>query len=57
PPVQGHKGRCPDDEHGRGLIIIDALAVAHGTHPHAGGATHWACLDAETDAGTRLRPH
>ncbi|MEY9966174.1 anti-sigma regulatory factor (Ser/Thr protein kinase) [Streptacidiphilus sp. MAP12-16] len=53
PPVQGHKGRCPDDEHGRGLIIVDALAVAHGTQPHAGGATHWACLDAETDVGER----
>ncbi|WP_369276480.1 ATP-binding protein [Streptomyces sp. R11] len=35
-----------DDEHGRGLHIIDALTTAHGTHPHGEGATHWARMPA-----------
>jgi anti-sigma regulatory factor (Ser/Thr protein kinase) len=36
---------CSDGEHGRGMSIIDALAVAHGIRTHAGGgATHWARL-------------
>ncbi|MFJ9324596.1 ATP-binding protein [Streptomyces globisporus] len=35
------------DEHGRGLTIIDALAVAHGVHTHDNGTTtHWARLPA-----------
>lgn len=36
------------DEQGRGLFIVDALATAHGTHKHRGGATHWARLPAPT---------
>ncbi|MGW1729359.1 ATP-binding protein [Streptomyces sp. NPDC002306] len=35
---------CTNDEHGRGLTIISALATAHGTHTHPGGTTHWARL-------------
>lgn len=40
---------CSDEEHGRGMSIIDALAVAHGTRTHSGGgATHWARLPLAT---------
>jgi anti-sigma regulatory factor (Ser/Thr protein kinase) len=37
---------CAPDEHGRGLAIVQALALNHGTRTHAGGATHWARLAA-----------
>ncbi|MET7458752.1 ATP-binding protein [Streptomyces sp. NPDC005574] len=38
---------CTEDEHGRGLTIVDMLADAHGTHCHPhGGTTHWARLTA-----------
>jgi anti-sigma regulatory factor (Ser/Thr protein kinase) len=39
---------CTDDEHGRGLAIVDALAIAHGTVSHPGGTTHWARLRTTT---------
>jgi hypothetical protein len=32
----------PDDEHGRGLEIVAALCVRHGTYAHTQGATYWA---------------
>lgn len=32
----------PDDEHGRGLLIIDLVAEAHGDRQEAGHAVHWA---------------
>ncbi|PSM39110.1 ATP-binding protein [Streptomyces dioscori] len=35
---------CADDEHGRGLEVVNALATAHGTRSHSGGITHWARL-------------
>ncbi|MER5556961.1 ATP-binding protein [Streptomyces sp. NPDC002793] len=35
---------CADDEHGRGLDVIDALTTTHGTRSHSGGTTHWARL-------------
>jgi anti-sigma regulatory factor (Ser/Thr protein kinase) len=35
---------CADDEHGRGLHIIDALADSQGTTSHPHGITHWARL-------------
>ncbi|MGW3013104.1 ATP-binding protein [Streptomyces sp. NPDC001219] len=45
-----HKGAwaasCAQDEHGRGLDIVDTLATAHGTRSHEDGATHWARLPA-----------
>ncbi|MFD3537385.1 ATP-binding protein [Streptomyces sp. NPDC058664] len=37
---------CTDDEHGRGMIIVEALADAHGNRAHPGGTTHWARLSA-----------
>ncbi|MFI8294185.1 ATP-binding protein [Streptomyces sp. NPDC085614] len=37
---------CAEDEHGRGLGIIEMLADAHGTRTHACGNTHWARLTA-----------
>ncbi|NUL03036.1 ATP-binding protein [Streptomyces lunaelactis] len=44
-PTGESAGSAPreDDEHGRGLVIVDALAPAHGTRNHASGrVTHWA---------------
>ncbi|WP_256105405.1 ATP-binding protein [Streptomyces sp. ODS05-4] len=36
---------CEDDEHGRGLTIVDSLADAHGSdHYRNGTAVHWAFL-------------
>ncbi len=36
---------CKRDEHGRGLAVIQVLAVSHGTRTHPGNtATHWARL-------------
>ncbi|WP_432037427.1 ATP-binding protein [Streptomyces cucumeris] len=32
------------DERGRGLVIVEALAAAHGLDRHVGGTTHWARL-------------
>lgn len=41
-----------DDEHGRGLVIVDALAPAHGTRNHASGrVTHWAILNCSSPGG------
>ncbi|MEU9057177.1 ATP-binding protein [Streptomyces sp. NPDC048384] len=38
---------CTDDEHGRGLSIVDTLADTHGTRPCPNGTvTHWARLHA-----------
>ncbi|MGW9440030.1 ATP-binding protein [Streptomyces sp. NPDC055607] len=38
---------CEEDEHGRGLIIVDSLADAHGEDHHDNGTTtHWAYLTA-----------
>jgi hypothetical protein len=36
----------PDDEHGRGLMIIDQLATAHGDCHEPGHAVHWADVTA-----------
>ncbi|MFJ3235250.1 ATP-binding protein [Streptomyces sp. NPDC086787] len=33
-------------EHGRGLLIVGALAIEHGTNSHAGRTTRWASLPA-----------
>ncbi|MFE4582998.1 ATP-binding protein [Streptomyces chartreusis] len=38
---------CTEDEHGRGIAIVDTLAEAHGTRTHPTGATtRWARLTA-----------
>ncbi|MFF8847655.1 ATP-binding protein [Streptomyces sp. NPDC015127] len=37
---------CADDEHGRGITIVDTIADVHGTRTHGGGATHWARIPA-----------
>ncbi|MFD4621121.1 ATP-binding protein [Streptomyces sp. NPDC058475] len=36
----------PADEHGRGLLIIDCLADAHGECQEAGHAVHWVDITA-----------
>lgn len=38
--------RIVDDEHGRGLVIVDALASVWGTDPLRWGKRVWAELDA-----------
>ncbi|MGW1616997.1 ATP-binding protein [Streptomyces sp. NPDC002285] len=36
---------CAEDEHGRGLGIVDLVSEAHGSHADpCGGTTHWAQL-------------
>lgn len=37
---------CADDEHGRGMTIIDTLTNAYDTRTHPNGTTHWARLHA-----------
>ncbi|WP_256105458.1 ATP-binding protein [Streptomyces sp. ODS05-4] len=39
-------GSCEDDEHGRGLVIVDALSEACGVREDAAGTTtRWARMD------------
>ncbi|MER6076534.1 ATP-binding protein [Streptomyces sp. NPDC001817] len=35
---------CEPDEHGRGSLIVTALATDHGTTTDPGSSTHWADL-------------
>ncbi|MFJ8543131.1 ATP-binding protein [Streptomyces sp. NPDC093586] len=50
-PGQPHPsdGR-PDDEHGRGLLLVDALCDAWGAHEHGPGLLVWAELPRRADA-------
>jgi anti-sigma regulatory factor (Ser/Thr protein kinase) len=36
---------CTGDEHGRGLMVVDMVATAHGIRREAGRTIHWADLD------------
>lgn len=38
--------RCALGEHGRGLVLVDALAAEWGSHPEAGGRVTWCRLEA-----------
>ncbi|MFD8200971.1 ATP-binding protein [Streptomyces sp. NPDC059701] len=51
-PGQPHPsdGRRPDDEHGRGLLLVDALCDAWGAHEHGPGLLVWAELPRGTGA-------
>lgn len=40
----------PDEEHGRGLLLVDALCRAWGAHEHGPGLLVWAELARQTDA-------
>ncbi|MFI9228652.1 SpoIIE family protein phosphatase [Streptomyces rimosus] len=42
-----------DTEHGRGLLLVDALADAWGTRPHETGKTVWCTLPLPTRPGMR----
>ncbi|MFF5187612.1 ATP-binding protein [Streptomyces sp. NPDC000345] len=42
-PGQSRPGIDPD-EHGRGELIVQALAARHGRRVHSGGVTRWADL-------------
>ncbi|MFC9328824.1 ATP-binding protein [Kitasatospora sp. NPDC057015] len=45
PALGGGAELPPPDEHGRGLLLVAALALAHGARPHRGGAVvRWACV-------------
>ncbi|MFE4583622.1 ATP-binding protein [Streptomyces chartreusis] len=37
---------CAEDEHGRGLSIVDTLSNSHGSRRFGGRTTHWARLAA-----------
>ncbi|MER5883672.1 ATP-binding protein [Streptomyces sp. NPDC001941] len=39
----------PDDERGRGLHLVDAVAVDHGVKPVPGGKQVWAVVDTTND--------
>lgn len=43
---------CADDEHGRGLAIVETLADAHGTRSHAGGTPTGHASPPETPSNT-----
>ncbi len=48
----------PDDENGRGLVLLDALAVGWGVEQGPEGKTVWCELDAPTDDhGSRHTEH
>jgi anti-sigma regulatory factor (Ser/Thr protein kinase) len=46
PPVLHHPE--PDEDHGRGILFVDALADAWGTDIRGGGKTVWFELDVST---------
>jgi len=47
-----------EEEHGRGLLLVDALCHSWGTHEHGPGLLVWADLPRESDtAGTGTGPH
>ncbi|SNX57659.1 histidine kinase-like protein [Streptomyces sp. TLI_55] len=47
-----------EEEHGRGLLLVDALCHSWGTHEHGPGLLVWADLPRESDtAGTDTGPH
>ncbi|WP_217245173.1 ATP-binding protein [Streptomyces sp. AC602_WCS936] len=50
-PGQPHPqaGRQPEDEHGRGLLLVDALCDAWGAHEHGPGLLVWAELPRKAD--------
>ncbi|ROO90770.1 anti-sigma regulatory factor (Ser/Thr protein kinase) [Actinocorallia herbida] len=59
PPADGDEHRCPtpraasdDDEDGRGLLLLDALAHSwgHGPGPDGKGTTVWFEIDAKASA-------
>ena len=37
-------GGAPGDEHGRGLLVLDAMTDAWGSHPTADGKVVWATI-------------
>nr|WP_079057392.1 ATP-binding protein [Streptomyces cellostaticus] len=44
----------PDEEHGRGLLLVDALCRAWGAHEHGPGLLVWAELARQSDAAQGL---
>ncbi|MCW5249385.1 MULTISPECIES: ATP-binding protein [unclassified Streptomyces] len=47
--------RQPEDEHGRGLLLVDALCEAWGAHEHGPGLLVWAELTRGTDTSREPR--
>jgi anti-sigma regulatory factor (Ser/Thr protein kinase) len=57
-PAAPHYDRAVDpvnDECGRGLVIIDRLAAAHGDQEQAGCAIHWADVTAPSTEREQVR--
>jgi anti-sigma regulatory factor (Ser/Thr protein kinase) len=44
-----HQQAGPDDDSGRGLMIIDALSTGWGSYPEADGKTVWATISLSGD--------
>ncbi|WP_225823838.1 ATP-binding protein [Streptomyces naphthomycinicus] len=42
PATEDGAAGLAEDEHGRGLMIVDRVAAAHGDRREAGQAVHWA---------------
>ena len=54
PPTPRQPVPGDTDEHGRGLIIVNALSTRWGTHPaHGGGKYVWAAIHLHTQPGDR----
>ncbi|MET9257127.1 ATP-binding protein [Streptomyces sp. NPDC003717] len=49
-------GQQPDDEHGRGLVLVDALCAAWGAHEHGPGLLVWADLPRTAGEPDTLAP-
>jgi anti-sigma regulatory factor (Ser/Thr protein kinase) len=45
PAAEDRAAGLAEDEHGRGLMIIDQVAAAHGDRQEAGRAVHWADIE------------
>jgi anti-sigma regulatory factor (Ser/Thr protein kinase) len=44
PEMPEPKDTAPDEEHGRGLMLVDAMTKDHGVYRKAGGKVVWALL-------------
>ncbi|MFF9430595.1 ATP-binding protein [Streptomyces sp. NPDC014746] len=48
PAIGAGAGDLAPDEHGRGLLLVAAVALAHGSRPHHGErVVRWACVAAD----------
>lgn len=50
PAIPALRDPAPGDEHGRGLLLVDALSKSWGWYPTPAGKVVWSVLDAATCA-------